>query len=68
MKFKVGDRIRVYGTDNNFNPISVDTTVEGFANNGLLYVGDNAGRIGHFDLTLPHPKQCRKLVKKGKKK
>lgn len=64
MKFKVGDRISVYGHDGNGNAIRKTTAVTGFNGTGLLYVEEKdcfkPGSNG-FDLTMPHPKACRKL-------
>lgn len=66
--FKVGDRVAVYGITKNGDPLRIVTTVLGYNNNGTLDIGTHdAFRAGFdgYDLSMPHPKQCRKLVFKS---
>jgi hypothetical protein len=66
---KVGDRVRVYGTDRNCEPTSAVGTIVGFAPNGCPYFAEHeVSKKGQCDLTMPHPKQCRRLrVKKRRR-
>lgn len=59
MKFKVGERVAVYLWDGRFTAV-----IEHLNDNGSLDVKfDNLESRNHV-----HPKQCRRLVKKPKKK
>lgn len=65
--FKVGDRVAVYGHGGTGKPLRITTNVEGFNSEGCIYLPEkDAYRQGYqgYDLTVVHPKQCRRLVKK----
>lgn len=69
---QVGDRIAVYGIDGNGAPIRKTATIESFTKEGAVYVTDpeslhKVGPAG-YDLTMPHPKSCRRLVKKPRRR
>jgi hypothetical protein len=72
---KIGDRVRVYGVDGNLNPVSgvgkiVDFTDQGcplFRDKDLKSLAQLTGP-DRYDLSLPHPKQCRRLKKRQKRK
>lgn len=57
-KFKVGDRIRVYGFNSKDGPIACDRKIEDLEGDGLIRT--------EYDEYV-HPKQCRKLVKRKRR-
>ena len=61
-KFKVGDRVAVYGLERNLEPIRIVSTVTDILSNGHLYL-DEATSVSPtlYDFSMAHPKQCRKL-------
>lgn len=71
MDFKIGDRIRIYGTDKNLAPANVCATIADFTESGLIIVDEKSlakCKVALWDFTLPHPKQCRKLKKREPKR
>ncbi len=64
MKFKVGDRVRVYITLIG-HPVSTVGTVSYITPDGMLTVDfDRISEIVGNRGCIAHPKQCRRLVKK----
>lgn len=61
MKFKVGDRVRVYGGA--FVEVAVIRSID--ADTGILSCGQ---RKGTNEWLMAHPKQCRRLVKKPRRR
>ena len=70
-KFKVGDRVRVYGhRTNDWMPFTGTVVQRDYPelndrSGCTLAVEADAGKVGVF---LVHPKQCRKLVKKERRR
>lgn len=69
-KFKVGDKVAIYGCDENGNAIRIVSRVTGDLGNGIYYTDEDTSHlIGHYDLSMVHEKQCRKIVTvKGKRR
>jgi hypothetical protein len=68
-KFKAGDRVAVYGLDNNLEPVRIISTVTEVLPNGQLYL-DEASSVAPklYDFSMAHPKQCRKLKKRPRRR
>jgi hypothetical protein len=69
--FQVGDRVAVYGLDGNCELVRIKTTITGFASSGQLYLDEKDTvrlTVPKYDFSVAHPKQCRRLVKKVRRR
>jgi hypothetical protein len=69
--FQVGDRVAVYGLDGNCELVRIKTTITGLPANGQLYLDEKdtvKTTVPRYDFSMAHPKQCRRLVKKPRRR
>lgn len=70
-KFKVGDRVAIYGHSGNLLPVRAVGVIDSFTKENLIRIKTSHSTYrkydsthGGWDLTMAHPKQLRRLVKK----